>query len=136
MQLNIEKKKQKKYENEMKSLLSILFFAGFLLFAGQKVTAQALQQRDTTRNRVSQTDQTDAAREDGNQLMQRNQNQYRQQEGSGKAEGSKTVKQVRSARPDMSKAQGARPSSVVRPSGSGIPKGMGKPGGVGRKSGR
>ena len=36
------------------------------------------------------------------------------------------VKQVRSARPDMSKARGARPPYITRPSGSGIPKGIGK----------
>ena len=41
------------------------------------------------------------------------------------------VKQVRSARPDMSKARGARPGSVVRPSGSRIPKGVGRPKGAG-----
>lgn len=41
------------------------------------------------------------------------------------------VKQVLSARPDMSKAKGARPPSIVRPSGSRIPKGVGRPGGAG-----
>ncbi len=40
------------------------------------------------------------------------------------------VKKVQSARPDWSKARGARPSSVERPSGSRIPKGAGKPGGA------
>ncbi|MCK7541754.1 MAG: hypothetical protein MZV63_68130 [Marinilabiliales bacterium] len=37
---------------------------------------------------------------------------------------------MQSARPDWSKARGARPSSVERPSGSRIPKGAGKPGGA------
>ena len=40
------------------------------------------------------------------------------------------VKQVRSARPDMSRINGARPPSIVRPSGSGIPRGVGRPGGA------
>lgn len=46
------------------------------------------------------------------------------------------IKQVKGARPDMSKARGARPPSVVRQSGSGIPRGMGKPGGAGKHGGR
>jgi len=49
---------------------------------------------------------------------------------------SKTVKQIKGARPDMSKARGARPPQITRPSGSGVPRGMGKPGGAGRKPGR
>lgn len=49
---------------------------------------------------------------------------------------SNPVKQIKSRRPDMSRARGARPPMIVRPSGSGIPKGVGKPGGVGRKGGR
>ena len=140
MQWIILKKEQKKYENAMKNLLNILFIAGFLLLMGQKVTAQVIQQRDTLRG-ADQATQTEAVREDGNQLMQRNQNQNRQQEAAAKAEAAKAnagraVKQVKSARPDMSKTQGARPPSVVRPSGSGIPKGMGKPGGAGKGGGR
>ncbi len=135
------KKKQKKNENEMKNLLKILFIAGFLLLMGQKVTAQVVQQRDTLRIRTDQATQTEDVREDGNQLMQRNQNQNRQQEAAAKAEAAKAnaaqpVKQVKSARPDMSKAAGARPPTIVRPGGSGIPKGIGKPAGAGRKGGR
>ncbi|HNR40696.1 MAG TPA: hypothetical protein PKL65_00560 [Bacteroidales bacterium] len=40
------------------------------------------------------------------------------------------VKKIRGARPDWSRARGARPASVERPSGSRIPKGAGKPGGA------
>ena len=40
------------------------------------------------------------------------------------------IKQVKSARPDMSKARGARPPDIIRPSGSRIPKGVGRPGGA------
>jgi hypothetical protein len=51
----------------------------------------------------------------------------------GMSNGIQTAKRIRSGRPDMSKARGARPPLVVRPSGSGIPKGAGKPGGAGAK---
>jgi hypothetical protein len=47
-----------------------------------------------------------------------------------------TAKQVRSSRPDMSKARGARPPLIIRPTGAGMPKGAGKPGGAGRHGGR
>jgi hypothetical protein len=52
-------------------------------------------------------------------------------------DGNKTgIKQVRSARPDMSKSRGARPPFVTRPAGSGIPKGAGIPGGAKGPRGR
>jgi hypothetical protein len=54
-----------------------------------------------------------------------------QQANNGKAEEHQPVKQVKSARPDMSKARGARPAYIQRQSGSGIPKGIGRPGGAG-----
>lgn len=41
-----------------------------------------------------------------------------------------SIKQVKAARPDMSKVRGARPPDIIRPSGSRIPKGVGKPGGA------
>ena len=44
-----------------------------------------------------------------------------------------SVKQVKSARPDMSRSRGARPPDIVRPSGSRIPKGVGRPAGAGRR---
>jgi len=43
-----------------------------------------------------------------------------------------SVKQVKSARPDMSRSRGARPPDIVRPSGSRIPQGVGRPAGAGR----
>lgn len=55
---------------------------------------------------------------------------------AGNRDGNQTTKQVRSGRPDMTRARGARPPTIVRPSGSGIPKGVGKPGGAGHKGGR
>ena len=54
---------------------------------------------------------------------------------SSSIDNNKEVKQIRSARPDMSRSSGARPPSIVRPSGSGIPHGIGKPGGA-RGAGR
>ena len=44
--------------------------------------------------------------------------------------GNTGIKQVKGARPDMSKARGARPPDIERPSGSRIPKGVGRPGGA------
>jgi hypothetical protein len=41
-----------------------------------------------------------------------------------------SVKRVKSARPDMSKARGARPPNIVRPTGSRIPNGIGRPAGA------
>ena len=55
---------------------------------------------------------------------------------AGNMYGNQTAKRIRSGRPDMTRARGARPPTIVRPSGSGIPKGVGKPGGAGHKGGR
>ena len=55
----------------------------------------------------------------------------RQEQKSANKKGS--VKQVKSARPDMSRSHGARPPDIVRPSGSRIPKGVGRPGGAMRR---
>lgn len=70
----------------------------------------------------------------GNQSSRGNNNQ--QSANAGKNNSSQGVKKVNGARPDMSKARGARPPSIVRQSGSGVPRGMGKPGGAGKKPGR
>jgi hypothetical protein len=59
------------------------------------------------------------------------------QSGSGNGASSGTqAKQVKGARPDMSKARGARPPEITRPSGSAVPRGIGKPAGAGRRGGR
>jgi hypothetical protein len=62
--------------------------------------------------------------------------QERAQGNTQNASKNQAVKRVNGARPDMSKARGARPPSIVRPSGSGVPRGIGKPGGVGKRGGR
>lgn len=43
-----------------------------------------------------------------------------------------SIKQVKGARLDMSKARGARPPDIIRPNGSRIPQGVGKPAGAGK----
>jgi hypothetical protein len=50
-------------------------------------------------------------------------------ENNQNSPATQTIKQVKGARPDMSKARGARPVYIDRPAGSGIPKGIGRPGG-------
>jgi len=69
------------------------------------------------------------------QPQARAQAQNKNQGAAQRAANAGAVKQVKSARPDMSKAQGARPN-IVRPSGSAVPKGAGKPGGVKKIGGR
>jgi hypothetical protein len=56
--------------------------------------------------------------------------------GSGNGANGQNAKQVKGARPDMSKARGARPPEITRPSGSAVPRGIGKPAGAGRRGGR
>jgi hypothetical protein len=51
-------------------------------------------------------------------------------ENQGKNLKKAGVKQVKGARPDMSKSRGARPIYIERQSGSGIPRGIGRPGGA------
>jgi hypothetical protein len=58
------------------------------------------------------------------------------QAGSGNGGNGQTLKQVKGARPDMSKARGARPPEITRPSGSVVPRGIGKPAGAGKRGGR
>lgn len=70
-----------------------------------------------------------------NQVQAKTQAQNRNQGNAQKAANENAVKQVKSAKPDMSKAKGARPN-IVRPTGSAVPKGAGKPGGIKRMGGR
>jgi len=53
-----------------------------------------------------------------------------QPEKSGSKEGVREIKRLKTARPDMSRARGARPPDIERPTGSRIPRGLGKPGGA------
>jgi hypothetical protein len=118
-------------------LVLILVFTGNISFsqvptAPSDTTAVSQNQEQSgnaNQEQVRQQNQSQNQGEDQNQA--RNQNQ-----GSAKNNSNtKAVKQVKSAKPDMSKARGARPN-IVRPSGSNVPKGAGKPGGVKRIGGR
>ena len=71
--------------------------------------------------RVQEREQTQG------QEQAQNQAQTQAKVQKGNAYG---IKKVNSARPDWSKARGARPPSVERPSGSRVPKGVGRPGGA------
>ncbi|HPI69086.1 MAG TPA: hypothetical protein PL003_07690, partial [Bacteroidales bacterium] len=93
---------------------------------GSEKEAQEQEQVQTgnrNRNR-SQSQETTGAREQGE-----NAGNVKAQGNRPDEIGPRKVKQVKGARPDMSKARGARPN-IVRPSGSGIPRGVGKPGGA------
>jgi len=113
----------------MKRLRFIIIICVLMLFAGHKGFAQSnTQQIDTLKLK----DQKSQSAENGNeQNAKGNENSQ-----TGNMYDNQTAKRVRSGRPDMTRARGARPPSIVRPSGSGIPKGVGKPGGAGRKGGR
>jgi hypothetical protein len=111
----------------MKMLRFLIIICVLMFFTGHKAFAQSsIQQIDTLKikDQKSQSAGNEQnAKDNGN-----NQN--------GNRYGNQSAKRVRSGRPDMTRARGARPPSIVRPSGSGIPKGVGKPGGAGRKGGR
>jgi len=113
----------------MKRLRFLIIICVFMLFAGHKVFAQSnTQQIDSIKLKVQ------TRNSEGNGNGQNVQGNSRNQ--TGNMNGNQTAKRIRSGRPDMTRARGARPPSIVRPSGSGIPKGVGKPGGAGRKGGR
>ncbi len=104
-----------------------------ILFGGPKGIAQSsIPQSDSLHVRQKKVQNTGNA--NGQNAKETKERGNSQAAGNNKMTGQ--VKQIKSGRPDMSKARGARPPSVVRPSGSGIPRGVGKPGGVGRKGGR
>lgn len=112
-----------------------IFFTnlGFLLIisltGGTLASGQTIPQvgNDTLKTSQQKTTNKEQAGE-----KNAKQNQAQSKTGQNNAKG---AKQINSARPDMSKAKGARPN-IVRPSGSSIPKGAGKPAGVGKPGGR
>lgn len=107
----------------------ILFLTALMLITDIVCFSQTgIVQTDTTK--VSQK-----KNESGEANQNQTQTQNKNQGNSQKVANGKAVKQVKSAKPDMSKAKGARPN-IVRPSGSTIPKGAGKPGGMKRMGGR
>lgn len=121
----------------MKDLVKILLILPFSLFIGVAVQAQSTpglqdtaairQQKEKSRVETkveneskgkSQAEANTIAAEKANIQAQTNANE------------NSAIKRVASARPDMSKAKGARPGSIVRPAGSRLPKGVGRPGGA------
>jgi len=116
----------------MYRVIKILIVTMIFLLAGERLSAQVVTTRvDSSKvaaGKAVTVTETSAKGAQGNAAQQaRNANSNAR---------SKDVKTVRSSRPDMSKARGARPPVIVRPGGSGIPKGVGKPAGVGKKGGR
>lgn len=103
-------------------LLAISIIA---LSAGTAGAQEVRAGADTTKVKSRTESQTQAQNREQNQEQAGTQAQER-------AHGSNAtgIKKVNGARPDWSKARGARPASVERPSGSRIPKGVGKPGGA------
>jgi hypothetical protein len=111
----------------MKRQSNIIIICVLMLLAGHKVFAQSgTQQIDTLKLKEQKSQSA------GNEQSTRGNGN----DQNGNSFGNQTAKRVRSGRPDMTRARGARPPSIIRPSGSGIPKGVGKPGGAGRKGGR
>ena len=126
---------EKTIVKKMKKIKNILLIFTFLMIsAGVLNGQQARVNADTSAVRAQQ-DETQVQKQEKSQTQTQAQNktQAKGQSQKGNANG---VKQVHSARPDWSKAKGARPASVERPSGSRIPKGAGKPRGAKGPGGR
>jgi outer membrane biogenesis lipoprotein LolB len=104
----------------MKKITHILLIVSIIALSAGAASAQEVRVSSDTTKVKSQTE-----------AQVQTQDQVKTQ-AQVKAQGSNTagIKKVNSARPDWSKARGARPASVERPSGSRIPKGVGKPGGA------
>ncbi len=124
----------------MRINLKIIYFV-FLICTGTRVslsqsvtmTVDSLKAKTTAQSSVTSDRQGQNQNMDQNRNNVQNQGQAGNINGNsqtgnnGNRTGNQPVKQVRSARPDMSKARGARPPQIERPSGSRIPKGIGKP---------
>lgn len=114
----------------MKTPVKILLPVFLLMILTIQVPAQTSVRSDSTvvsgkksATAAADNDKSSTARQNGN-------GQDGAASHSMNGAGSQSIKQVRGARPDMSRARSARPPKVVRQSGSGIPRGMGKPGGA------
>lgn len=115
----------------MKNIKIIPMIISLMLLSAGVINAQSIGvNSDTTGVKVQKSnnqlkDKEQAQGQTQNQEMTRKEGKVKNQKANPSG-----VKQVRGARPDWSKAKGARPPSVERPSGSRIPKGVGKPGGA------
>jgi|APMed6443717190_1056831.scaffolds.fasta_scaffold148511_1 uncharacterized protein YxeA len=120
---------------KMKKIKSILLIFTFLMITAGLLSGQQTRvNADTSAVRAQKEEaQVQKQEQAQTQTQAQNKTQAKGQSQKGNANG---VKQVHSARPDWSKARGARPASVERPSGSRIPKGAGKPHGAKGPGGR
>jgi len=89
------------------------------------VTMQQTESQTQTQTQTQAREQKGTANQEQAQTGTNSQARAQNQAANASA-----VKKVQSARPDWSRARGARPPSVERPSGSRIPKGLGKPAGA------
>jgi hypothetical protein len=106
----------------------IFFVVVLIIFTGHTSFAQTRsQQNDTLNLKLNKTESTDNAEDHNTKEVN-----YNQADKVNNNTESQSVKQVRAARPDMSKARGARPPDIVRPTGSRIPNGIGRPAGAAR----
>ncbi len=111
----------------MKSIKNSLIIISLMLLPAGMLRAQEVRVNPDTATVTMQTDENQLQNQAQTQDQARTQSKAQTKSQKGNASG---VKQVNSARPDWSKARGARPASVERPSGSRIPKGVGRPGGT------
>jgi hypothetical protein len=101
--------------------IAVLFFLPDLACFSQVVTVQA----DTTKVTQLNSQSTENIKD-----QSQKENPGKQLGNDNNRTANNGIKQVKSARPDMSKARGARPPSIERQSGSRIPRGVGRPGGA------
>jgi len=113
------------YSEPMKISLKIFLLALFFLSATTGIAQIATLQEKTGEVKAKKAEPLTDSR---NATLIANDDDNKTQNTRGNKNGS--VKQVKSARPDMSKTRGARPPDIVRPSGSRIPKGVGRPAGA------
>jgi hypothetical protein len=110
----------------MKNKGKILVFVIFLLFTYHKGFSQiGVVQTDTIKPGQKKTESSVNTKDKDTKT-----DFDKQKENDQNSPQSQSIKQVQGARPDMSKARGARPAYIERPVGSGIPKGIGRPGGA------
>jgi hypothetical protein len=101
-----------------------IFLLAIFVLSGSAGIAQLAPEKDDTRE-VEQN-KREAVTDTRNANVKIDDN--KQAQNAGNKNGS--LKQVKYARPDMSRSRGARPPDIVRPSGSRIPKGVGRPAGA------
>jgi hypothetical protein len=115
----------------MKKIKNILLIFNFLMITAGVLNGQQVRVNADTAAVRKQKGDTDVQTQEQAQVQTQTQAQMQTQAKAQSQKGNASgVKQVHSARPDWSKARGARPASVERPSGSRIPKGAGKPHGA------